>query len=103
MTKGKQMSDRGSLHVKRRSKRLSQSERFDGLYFDALGRCVRAARRARRAALVATLLAAAIGCGYSELEMQAQRDKAAQLEAAVYSLADELKATQAKAAAEQCK
>jgi hypothetical protein len=83
----KEKSDRPSFHVKRRKARL---DGFDRMYLEALGRCVHAARAARRAALIATLAIAAVGCGYSELEMQAMRDKVARLEQSVIALDGEL-------------
>lgn len=76
----KAKSDRRLFHVKR----------FDALCLEVFGRCAHAARKARRAALAATLATAAVSCGYSELEMQAMRDKAARLEASVITLGSEL-------------
>lgn len=61
MKAGRAMKDRRLFHVKRRETRAARLRRFDSMYLEALGRCVHAARNARRWALVAQLTAAAMG------------------------------------------
>lgn len=88
MRAGRQMKPKRSFHVKQA--RVRKATEFDRLYLAAVGLCIRSTRSARRAGLVASLAIAAMGCGYSELEMQAMRDKAKQLEQAVMVLDQEL-------------